>query len=610
MTDVAAIVAAASGSRGIGFQGNLPWRLPGDMKHFKQVTSTPPSPGLTNAVIMGRKTWESIPPKFRPLPGRVNVVLSRGGSASVEGLSDDGANNDAASATPVFVATSLDEAMTKINSRPDHGTTFIIGGGEIYNSAMKSGLVKRVLYTNVMGLAEDTKYDAFFPEMSDGEWESIPYTAANAAPVEGANEENENANTAVANEEQRATKKAKVVAEEHLDKKSGLRYEFWDYIKRRNIAETSEDATAITATEEKKETTTNIPEGPEINPEEMKDKKSGLRYEFWDYIKRRNIAETSEDATATASTATEEKKETTTIPEGPEINPEEMQYLNICRDIIENGVQRGDRTGTGTLSKFGVQMRYSLRDNTLPLLTTKRTFWRGVAEELLWFISGSTNANELAEKNIHIWDGNGSREFLDSRGLQHREEGDLGPVYGFQWRHFGAEYKDMHADYKGKGVDQLADCIEKIKNNPEDRRIVMSAWNPSDLEDMALPPCHMFCQFYVDTEKNELSCQMYQRSADMGLGVPFNIASYALLTHMIAKVTGRKPGDFVHTIGDAHVYLNHVDAIKEQLERKPRAFPTLKMKEGKEYDIDGFEFDDFEVVGYKPHKTIKMKMAV
>ena len=256
-------------------------------------------------------------------------------------------------------------------------------------------------------------------------------------------------------------------------------------------------------------------------------------------------------------------------------------------------------------------MRYSLRDDTLPLLTTKRTFWRGVAEELLWFVKGSTNANELAEKNIHIWDGNGSREFLDSRGLQHREQGDLGPVYGFQWRHFGAEYKDMHADYTGQGVDQLADCINKIINNPEDRRIVMSAWNPADLELMALPPCHMFCQFYVDTAKNEVSCQMYQRSADMGLGVPFNIASYALLTHMIAKVTGRKAGDFVHTIGDAHVYLNHVDALKEQLERKPRAFPKLKLKDGKEYnDIDGFEFDDFEVVGYKPHKTIKMKMAV
>merc|ERR1712194_976558 len=168
-----------------------------------------------------------------------------------------------------------------------------------------------------------------------------------------------------------------------------------------------------------------------------------------------------------------------------------------------------------------------------------------------------------------------------------------------------------HADYAGKGVDQLVDCIDKIRNNPEDRRIVMSAWNPSDLDQMALPPCHMFCQFYVDTEKNELSCQMYQRSADMGLGVPSNIASYALLTHMMAKVTGRKPGDFVHTIGDAHVYLNHVDALKEQLERTPSTFPKLKLKEGKVYsDIDGFEFGDFEVVEYKPQKSIKMKMAV
>ncbi|KAL7531730.1 hypothetical protein ACHAXR_004202 [Thalassiosira sp. AJA248-18] len=550
MTDVAAIVAAAAGSRGIGFQGNLPWRLPGDMKHFKQVTSTPPSPGLTNAVIMGRKTWESIPPKFRPLPGRINVILSRGGSAAVAGLPSsprsvvgaDGANKNV---SPVLVATSLDEAMTKINSRPDHGATFIIGGGEIYNSAMKEGLVKRVLYTNVKGLPEDAKFDAFFPEMSEEGWDRVPYAA---------DEENDNEkdNTAA---DDRALKKAKVAAEEHVDAKSGLQYEFWDYVKRgQNVAtEKAEAATTMEGVEKEKET----------------------------------------------------------IPEGPEINPEEMQYLDICRDIIENGVKRGDRTGTGTMSKFGVQMRYSLRDDTLPLLTTKRTFWRGVAEELLWFVKGSTNANELAEKNIHIWDGNGSREFLDSRGLQHRGEGDLGPVYGFQWRHFGAEYKDMNTDYSGQGVDQLADCIEKIINNPEDRRIIMSAWNPKDLDAMALPPCHMFAQFYVDTEKNEVSCQMYQRSADMGLGVPFNIASYALLTHMIAKVTGRKAGDFVHSIGDAHVYLNHVDALKEQLERKPRAFPKLKFKEGKKYnDIDGFEFDDFEVVGYKPHKTIKMKMAV
>lgn len=222
---------------------------------------------------------------------------------------------------------------------------------------------------------------------------------------------------------------------------------------------------------------------------------------------------------------------------------------------------------------------------------------------------GNTNANDLAAKNIHIWDGNGSREFLDQRGLSHREVGDLGPVYGFQWRHFGAKYVDMHTDYTGQGVDQLAECIDKIKNSPEDRRIIMSAWNPADLDLMALPPCHMFCQFYVDTEQNELSCQMYQRSADMGLGVPFNIASYALLTHMIAHVTGRQPGDFIHTIGDAHIYLNHVDALQEQLKREPRDFPTLKINPAKT-NIDDFVFEDFEVIGYNPHKPIKMDMAV
>jgi thymidylate synthase len=193
--------------------------------------------------------------------------------------------------------------------------------------------------------------------------------------------------------------------------------------------------------------------------------------------------------------------------------------------------------------------------------------------------------------------------------LSHREVGDLGPVYGFQWRHFGAKYVDMHTDYTGQGFDQLADCIHKIIHTPEDRRIVMSAWNPADLELMALPPCHMFCQFFVDTEQNEVSCQMYQRSADMGLGVPFNIASYALLTHLIAHVTGRKAGDFVHTIGDAHIYLNHVDALQEQLQREPRAFPKLHIHSDKKA-IDEIEYSDLELIGYNPHKAISMKMAV
>ncbi|KAF2583847.1 hypothetical protein F2Q70_00033956 [Brassica cretica] len=194
-------------------------------------------------------------------------------------------------------------------------------------------------------------------------------------------------------------------------------------------------------------------------------------------------------------------------------------------------------------------MTFNLR-RSFPLLTTKRVFWRGVVEELLWFISGSTNAKLLQEKGIHIWDGNASREYLDGIGLTEREEGDLGPVYGFQWRHFGAKYTDMHADYTGQGFDQLLDVINKIKNNPDDRRIIMSAWNPSDLKAMALPPCHMFAQFYV--ANGELSCQMYQRSADMGLGVPFNIASYSLLTCILAHVCDLVPGDFIHVIGDAH----------------------------------------------------------
>ncbi|XP_058412839.1 thymidylate synthase isoform X1 [Diceros bicornis minor] len=239
----------------------------------------------------------------------------------------------------------------------------------------------------------------------------------------------------------------------------------------------------------------------------------------------------------------------------------ELQYLGQVEHILRCGFRKDDRTGTGTLSVFGLQARYNLRDE-FPLLTTKRVFWKGVLEELLWFIKGSTNANELSSKGVKIWDANGSRDFLDSLGFSTREEGDLGPVYGFQWRHFGAEYKDMDSDYSGQGVDQLQKVINTIKTNPDDRRIILCAWNPKDLPLMALPPCHALCQFYV--VNGELSCQLYQRSGDMGLGVPFNIASYALLTYMIAHITGLKPGDFVHTLGDAHIYLNHVDPLKMQ----------------------------------------------
>ena len=295
-------------------------------------------------------------------------------------------------------------------------------------------------------------------------------------------------------------------------------------------------------------------------------------------------------------------------PPPPPPRHEEHQYLDLIRDVIENGGRRTDRTGTGTLSTFGATMRFSLRDETFPLLTTKRTFFRGVAEELLWFISGDTDASTLRDKGIHIWDANGSREYLDRIGLTGRAEMDLGPVYGFQWRHYGATYAGARADYRGQGVDQLANVIRTIKENPTDRRIVLSAWNPAALPEMALPPCHMFCQFYVGAD-GALSCQMYQRSADMGLGVPFNIASYALLTRLVAQVCGLAAGELVHVLGDAHVYQNHVAALKEQLEREPRAFPTLKINPAKT-DIDDFTYADFTLEHYHPHPKLTMPIAV
>lgn len=241
---------------------------------------------------------------------------------------------------------------------------------------------------------------------------------------------------------------------------------------------------------------------------------------------------------------------------------EEYQYLNLVRKILDTGNTKDDRTGTGTISLFGEHMKFSLRGSVVPLLTTKRVWWKGVVEELLWMISGCTDSNKLSEKGVKILDANGSRAFLDARGLQHRREGDLGPVYGFQWRHSGAVYKTCDSDYTGQGVDQLANVISTLKTNPTCRRIMMSAWNPSDLQHMALPPCHAMVQFYV--ARGELSCQLYQRIADMGLGVLFNIASYSLLTHIIAKIVGLKPAEFTHTLGDAHVYSNHVAALEEQ----------------------------------------------
>ena len=262
------------------------------------------------------------------------------------------------------------------------------------------------------------------------------------------------------------------------------------------------------------------------------------------------------------------------------------QYLDLMRHALEHGVPKDDRTGTGTLSLFGYQMRFDLEAG-FPLVTTKKVHLKSIIHELLWFLSGDTNIRYLKDNGVRIWD-----EWAD-------ENGDLGPVYGAEWRAWPAP--------DGRSIDQIKLVADQIKRNPNSRRLIVTAWNPADVDKQALPPCHTLCQFYVVNGK--LSCQLYQRSGDIFLGVPFNIASYALLTMMMAQVTGLKPGDFVHTFGDAHLYLNHVEQARLQLSREPRTLPKMKLNPDV-HSIFDFVYDDFVLEGYDPHPHIKAAVAV
>ena len=469
------VVIAFTTKYGIGKNGNLPWpHIKPDMDRFMSITDG-------GIVIMGRKTYESLPDKARPLKNRLNIVVSSTTS-----------QKDYASS--VVVVSSLADALShSASSSWSNRRVFVIGGANLYTEAVgRDDCV--TIYATRIGIDPwecDTTVPIFETVVNTWTPVSVSKTFSNA----------------------------------------DIPYDFVEY----------------------------------RNPSRLAISQSNSGHE-------------------------------------------EYQYLNLIQKIISEGVSVDDRTGVGTLSLFGESSTYDL-SQSFPLLTTKRVFWRGVVEELLWFVRGDTNANHLSERGIKIWDGNGSRAFLDSRGLPHREEMDLGPVYGFQWRHFGAKYVDMHSDYSGQGVDQLAECIKSIKNNPSDRRIIMSAWNPSDLNQMALPPCHMFCQFNV--QNNRLNCVMYQRSCDVGLGVPFNIASYSLLTCMMAKICGLEPGKFVHFMGDTHVYKNHVEPLKEQISRTPKPFPLLRIKSRPDLTtIDDFVASDFELIGYNCHGKISMEMAV
>jgi len=262
------------------------------------------------------------------------------------------------------------------------------------------------------------------------------------------------------------------------------------------------------------------------------------------------------------------------------------QYLDLMRHILDHGHEKSDRTGTGTLSIFGPQLRFDLAQG-FPLVTTKKLHLKSIIHELLWFLRGDTNIRYLKENGVSIWD-----EWADA-------EGNLGPVYGYQWRSWPAP--------DGRHIDQVSRVVEDIRKNPDSRRLIVSAWNVADLDRMALQPCHAFFQFYV--AGGRLSCQLYQRSADFFLGVPFNVASYALLTLMVAQVTGLKPGDFVHTFGDAHLYLNHLEQAREQLSREPRTLPAMRLNPGVR-DLFAFHYEDFTLEGYDPHPAIKAPVAV
>ena len=292
-------------------------------------------------------------------------------------------------------------------------------------------------------------------------------------------------------------------------------------------------------------------------------------------------------------------------------NHEEQQYLNLMKNILENGTWEEGRNGK-TKAIFGNMMRFSLKDGKIPILTTKKTAWKTCLKELLWFIRGETDNKLLQEQGVHIWDGNTSREFLDSRGLTHYREGLIGPGYGFQWRHFNGDYNTSTGGFQDggkRGIDQLRQIICALKD-PEQRtsrRLIMTAWNPLQLNEMSLPPCHIFCQFNVH-DGDRLSCAMYQRSNDEACGTSFNIASYSFLTHLLAKHCGLQAYEFVYFKGNCHIYEDHVDGIKLQITRDPYPFPTVSIKQVRE-NINDYQVDDFILENYQHHEAIKFQMV-
>ena len=525
------VVAASKSSRyGIGLNNTLPWNSRKEMNLFKEITvngfnkKNTDNINKTNIVIMGRKTFESIPSKFRPLKNRVNMVISNSHFENTT-YNFEWTNRNCAYFRNVNYC--LDYINKFTEDEDLSGNVFVIGGSNIYNQVLNHEKLRYVYMSDLQNnLTEDKSFEVdSYLDFDEDNFVKKYYTS--------------------------------------YKKDNDISFNFNVYEKKGS----------------------NEPH-IDVNPKII-----SMFNEF------------------NNSSNNSLKKSSNLVLD----NHPESEYLNLLRDILKNGITKEDRTGTGIVSVFGRQLRFNDVDKNFPLLTTKKVFWKGVSIELLWFLSGDTNAKNLQDKGVHIWDGNTSREFLDNYGLNHYEEGDCGPFYGFQWRHFGAKYENMHTDYTNQGHDQIKWCINEIKNNPTSRRLIVSAWNAGVLKEMCLNPCHVMYQFYCDPEKKQMSVHMYQRSADVFLGLPFNIASTATFLHLMCYMTGYQPKDVVVSLGDAHIYSNHVEQCHTQLEREPYDWCQLSIQPENDRvieNIEDFKYSELKLINYKSHKTIKAEMAV
>ena len=472
------IIVACCQKGGIGKDNTIPWKLKEEMDYFRKITTYTTNPILKNIVVMGRKTWESIPSKFRPLKNRINIVLTTDPSYT---LPDD-----------VFRAGSFDEIYGIIDTiqNSNNKNIFVIGGESLYRECIKHKNCEKLYITKIYN-----KYDCdrFFPGIPE------KFKLTNVSDFYNENE-----------------------------------------IYSRKYIYTSQDNPDITV---------------------------------WK-------------------------------------NAEEYQYLDRLNKIIKMGNITTDRTGVGTYSTFGETFKYDISE-TFPLLTTKKMWVRAIFEELKFYLSGKTDNSILNEKGITIWDGNTTREFLDKRGLGSYPVNDMGESYGFNFRHYGAEYKTCKEDYTGKGFDQVSYAIDLIKNNPSSRRIIIDLWNCSTLHRAALPPCLCKYQFYVNKSENKLDIMIYMRSSDFFLANNWNVCTGAFLVYMICNLEGIRynPGVLTVITGDTHIYKSHIKQVMENLEREPRPYPKLVVS-GKKKDIMDFEFSDFKLIGYDPYPNIKADMAV